>query len=569
MEIISKDNGITAITKLWDFFSWIKDRISLLSLTGEQERRILRHVRTLNLLLEYLKPLQTRCDLPESFNQALSDLVFQLERCHKLCQSVNVCEDKSLLDKGDSLLSIAERNRLVSDLEKGLEGAVDNFTLILSAEGLKVADDIQTHVTSQFAQITTIINNPDVGLFTSTSKISLKPPHKVEELTIEENGEFLDISWNDTKNKENLVLYYEMVYDDGNLEIYLPQIKSKDKFLRIGEPRVRPGKFYTFKIRAVNKGGHSEWSNEVRARFKKGVPERPTKPTIQVEGPTSVIVSVLQPTEDQSNGSPVTSCIVEYFANDGDTTMWESVACSLQECLLADNKIKVTIHELNGDTLYEFQVKFQNEVGCSPPSNSIKCQTQIPIPGIPTELRVSTKRTSSMIKIRWGPPSINPEAVHRYELQMRTKEGEWHHITYSTKTSAKARELNQLKVYFFRVQALNRRNESCGFTDTIEAETRVGKVVQVVLFPLAFVLGTLVSPFSCAIGGGIKSGRLAANSVDNQVGAVAAGVVAGVAGGLGSGIVGTIGAPIIGGAAVYMIFTEGNDYSDQSSDEET
>ena len=542
------------------YTSGIKDCISLLSLTGEQERRILHHVRTLNLLLEYLKPLQTRCDLPESFNQALLDLVFQLKRCHKLCQPVNECEGKSLFDKGDSLLSVPEHNRLVSDLEKGLEGAVNNLTLILSAESLKAANDIQTHVTSQFTQIISIINNPNVGFFTSTSKISLKPPHKVEDLTIEEKGEFLDISWSDTKNKEDLVLYYEMMCSDGKEEIYLPQINSKDKFVRIGEPRVRPGKFYTFKIRAVNKGGHSQWSNEIRARFKKGVPERPTKPTIQVESPTSVIVSVLQPTEDQSNGAPVTSCIVEYVTNDGNATMWESVTCSLQECSTADNKIKVTIHELNGDTLYDFQVKFQNEVGYSPPSNSTTCQTHVPIPGIPEKLRVSTKRTSSMIKIRWGPPSINPETVHRYELQMCTKKWEWHHITYSTKTSAKATGLNQYKVYFFRVQALNRQDKSCGFTDIIEAQTRIGKVAKAALTPLVFVFGTVVAPFCTAF----ESGRLAADSVDNRAGAVAVGV----AGGVGGGIAGTIGAPLIGVATVYFLITDGNDYSDQSSDED-
>ena len=565
-------NLSSAISAIGKVVCEIKDRISLLSFTGEQETRILRHVHALNLLLDDLKPLQTRRDLPESFNQALLDLLHQLERCRDICQPVHVREGKSWFGKGRSLLNIPEHSRLVGDLEKGLEGAVSNLTLILTAEGLKGTDDMQTRMRSQFAQIKSTLNNPNGGFFTSTSRIVLKVPHKVEELTIEGNGEFLDISWNDTKNKNNSVLYYEMMYSNGEEEILLPQIKAEHHFVRIGEPHVQPRKFYSFKIRAVSKGGHSEWSDEIRAQFKKGVPERPTKPTIQVKGPNSVIVSVLQPTctEDQSNGAPVTSCIVEYAANDGNATMWESLTCSLQECLAADNKIDIMVDKLNANTQYEFRVKFQNEVRCSPPSISTICQTHaIHIPGIPEELRVSTKRTSSMIKIRWVPSSINPEAVDRYELQMLTKKGEWHHITYSTKTSAKATGLNQCEVYFFRVQALNRRNESCGFTDTIEAKTRVGKVIQAVFSPLVFVFGTLASPFSFALTGGIESGRLAANSVDNRAGAVAAGVVASVAGGLGSGIVGTIGAPIFGGTVVYLLFTEGNDYSDQSSDEET
>ena len=564
--------AVTTIGKVYSYLSpivcMIENRISLLSLTSNQETRILRHIPTLKLLLEDLKLLQTRRDLPESFNQTLLDLLHQLERCHDICQPFEVHKGKTWFDKGCSLLSISERSQLVNDLEKELEGAVNNLTLILTAEGLKGTDDM----ISQFAQIKSMLNNPDVGFFTSTSKILLNPPHKVEELTIEESGEFLDISWSDTKNKDNSVLYYEMMYSNGEEEILLPQIKAEHHFVRIGEPHVQPRKFYSFKIRAVNKGGHSEWSDEIRAQFKKGVPERPTKPTIQVKGPNSVIVSVLQPTytEDQSNGAPVTSCIVEYAANDGNATMWESLTCSLQECLAADNKIEIMVDKLNANTQYEFRVKFQNEVRCSPPSNSTTCQTHaIHIPGIPEELRVSTKRTSSMIKIRWVPSSINPEAVDRYELQMLTKKGEWHHITYSTKTSAKATGLNQCEVYFFRVQALNRRNESCGFTDVIKAETQFGKAAKAVLSPLVFVFGTIISPFSSTLGGGIASGHLVANSVDNQVGAVAAGVVAGVAGGVAIGIIGTIGAPIVGGAAVYFLFTEGNDYSDQSSDEET
>ena len=563
-------NPISTVEKIYNIVSEIEDRISLLSLTGDQETRILRHVHTLNLLLDDLRPLQTRRDLPESFNQALLDLLRQLERCRDICQPVHIRGRKNRLEKGRDLLSIPERSRLVCDLERGLEGAVNNFTLILTAEGLKVADDMQTSIRSQFSQMVLAINNPDVGFFTGASNIAVKSPHKVDELKIEENGEFLDISWSDTKNKENLILYYEMMCSDGKREIPLPQIKPKDKFVRIGEPRVRPGKYYSFNIRAVNEGGHGEWSEETRARLKKWVPERPSKPTIQVEGANSVIVSVLQPTEDKSNcnGAPITSCIVEYAANDGNATKWESLTHSLKKRSTADNKIKVMMDNLNANTLYEFRVKFKNEVGCSQPSESTICQTDVPIPGIPEELRVSTKRTSSMIKIRWAPPSINPDAVHRYELQMRTKKGKWQHITYSTKTSAKATGLKQDKKYFFHVQALNRQDKSCGFTDPIEAETRFGKAAKAALTPFVFVGGTLAAPFSAALAGGIGSGLLAADLVDDKAGAVAAGVAAGVAGGVGGGIVGTLGAPFVGGALAHTFVHCGDEYSDQSSDED-
>ena len=106
MAIISPDFVISAIRKIYEIVSDIEDRISLLSLTGDQETRILRHVHTLNLLVDDLKPLQTRCDLPESFNQALLDLVCQLERCCNLCKPVDVREGKSLFEKGHNLLNV-------------------------------------------------------------------------------------------------------------------------------------------------------------------------------------------------------------------------------------------------------------------------------------------------------------------------------------------------------------------------------------------------------------------------------------------------------------------------------
>ena len=547
--------AVADIGKILEVAYEIKNCINLKeSLTSEQEAIISRHVAGLNLLLKVLKPLQTRDELPGSLNQPLLDLLPELKRYHDKCQAVHVRRVKFCCG---IFRSVPNNSQLVGDLEKDFEGIANNLTLIINTGDVML----------QFVQIPPIIIN---NVNPHTRKIALKPPHKVEEFAVEENGEFLDISWNDTKNKENLVLSYEMMYSDGEVEILLPQIKSQNK-VSIGKPLVQPGKYYSFKIRAVNKDGHSEWSNEMRV-LKKGVPERPSKPTIQVEGPNSVIVSVLQPTEDQSNGAPVTSCIVEYGPNDayGNTTMCGSLTCSLKECSNADDKIKVMINKLNGDTLYDFRVKFQNEVGCSPPSESTTCQTHVPIPGLPEKLRVSTKRTSSMIKILWFPPSVNPEAVHRYELQMRTKKGKWQHITYSTKTSAKATRLKQNKKYFFRVQALNRKDQSCGFTDTIEEETRLGKAARAALAPLVFVGGTLSAPISSALVGGIGGGLLAAESVDNKAGAVAAGVATGVAAGVGGTIVGTLGAPVVGGMMTYgfIKMTGGDSCSDQSSDEE-
>ena len=43
----------------------------------------------------------------------------------------------------------------------------------------------------------------------------------------------------------------------------------------------------------------------------------------------------------------------------------------------------------------------------------------IAIPGPPTELRVSSKRTDTIIKIRWKPPERHPHSVHQYVVEQR------------------------------------------------------------------------------------------------------------------------------------------------------
>ena len=190
------------------------------------------------------------------------------------------------------------------------------------------------------------------------------------------------------------------------------------------------------------------------------------------------------------------------------------------------------------------------------------------VPSRPWNLRVSTKRTAQLIKIRWDKPQQNAHAVSHYEMQMRTKKTGWAEIATSTKCSAKATNLSADTKYFFRVRAVNGRGEPGDFSSEIEAETRFSKAARAVLSPLVFLGGTVAGPLIGAVGVGALAGVAASEKADSKAGAATAGAAAGVAGAAGGVVVGTLGAPLIGGAAAHM-FVHGQSWSPQSSDDES
>ena len=189
------------------------------------------------------------------------------------------------------------------------------------------------------------------------------------------------------------------------------------------------------------------------------------------------------------------------------------------------------------------------------------------IPSAPRHLKVSTKRTEELIKIRWEEPQHNAHAVSYYEMQLRSKKTGWAEISTSTKCSAKATNLASDTKYFFRVRAFDCRGHASAFSNEIAAETRLSMATRAVLSPLVFLGGTVAGPLLGAVGGGVVAGNAAKEKIDNKAGAATAGAAAGVAGAAGGAVIGTVGAPLVGGVAAHR-FVHGQAWSPQSSDDE-
>lgn len=236
----------------------------------------------------------------------------------------------------------------------------------------------------------------------------------------------------------------------------------------------------------------------------------------------------------------------------------------MAEASLVHVQVERTIVSAGGQTVVAMRARVQ---GVQLSAGGALTDGSDVVPGPPQRLRVSSKRTPSLIKIRWVEPERSAHAVDHYEMQMRTKKSGWAQIATSRKLSAEAKNLSADTKYFFRVRAVNGRGRAGEFSNEIQAETRFSKAARAVLSPLVFLGGTVAGPLIGAVGGGVGAGLLAADSVDNKAGAAAAGTAAGVAGATGGAVLGTVGAPLIGGVMAHQ-FVHGDSWSPQSSDGE-
>ena len=299
-----------------------------------------------------------------------------------------------------------------------------------------------------------------------TSTVPPMEPLKKPVVNIDKQGQ---IKWG--KYEKEIVNKYELRCTDEEKETTIsrgPQELQKvandgvvEFSIKMEPPLVQPGHEYTIQVRSVNSQGFSEWSDDVIFRLKQeNVPNAPQKPTITVHSGNEVTVSTLRLKEQESNGSPVTQCIVEYHIALGSQN-WDRLSICLQN--RNRKTVDVLVRSLSPNTLYNFRVRMVNDVGESEPSEYTQVITTVTIPGPPTELRASSKRAGKLIKIRWKKPEINPHAVAKYEAQVFNKKSQqWNTFktVHCTKLSATAKDLETNTKYKFRVFAINSQDQS-------------------------------------------------------------------------------------------------------------
>ena len=199
-------------------------------------------------------------------------------------------------------------------------------------------------------------------------------------------------------------------------------------------------------------------------------------------------------------------------------------------------------------------------------------------PGPPQNIRPSSRRGATFLKIRWDPPATNAQSVTHYDVQCKRakdRDSPWKTVQTRTlengKLKAVAKDLHSNTHYCFRVKSVNaniKDSETNGeYSEIIEEETRFSLAEKVLLTPAAAIAGAALSPIAGA-GAAAASVWVAVDpekpATKGLTGVASAG--AGAAGAL-AGVVGFPVGAVFGAVSLYLNGYESS-WSDGDDDPE-
>jgi len=326
---------------------------------------------------------------------------------------------------------------------------------------------------------------------------------------------------------------------------------------------LQPESKYIFRVQTRNAEG---WSEPSKPRKDKTLPLpskpcKPTPPIIKLCTPTEVNLEVKVPENTCSKKSPIIEWKVSGHTTDNKEIYRNFIP---DETYFSEEFIQLDMVGLNPNQKYMFQVLAKNEKGWSEPSEAFIIH--IAKPSTPKNVRVSSKRSHSLIKIRWDAPDAC--LITHYEIVKRTKKGNYDEKPFkvpANKFSATFTNLKHNTHYCFKVRTRNGLHVSA-WSQEIVTNTRIHKAIKAAFSPAVWTLGTVTSPITApfiAIGGGVAAGM-----IGNEASGKAVAVAAGTAGTVGGLALGTVGAPLVGAAYAHAFVHGVDELSDQSDDED-
>ena len=318
---------------------------------------------------------------------------------------------------------------------------------------------------------------------------------------------------------------------------------------------LQPDSKYSFRVRTMNAEGWSEHSEVITGNTLTLTPKptKPDPPVIEAHTPTKVALVVKVPENTCNIKLPIIGWKVSGYGADKEriNKYWTPLSMEKSDIL--------SLADLNPNQKYTLQLFAKNENGWSTPSEEFTIW--ISMPSTPKNVRVSSKRTHSLIKIRWKAPDSS--LITHYEIMKRTKKDKYDgkRITIpANKFSATFIKLKQNTHYCFAIRTCNGSHAS-GWMQ-IESNTRIHKPIKAAFSPL-WPLGTAGSPIITPLVSGAAAGM-----VGNKMSGKKATVAAGTAGIVGGATVGLLGAPFVGAGFAHSFVHGIDELSDQSTDED-
>lgn len=216
-----------------------------------------------------------------------------------------------------------------------------------------------------------------------------------------------------------------------------------------------PGESYTTHVRAVNRIGAGEWSEEFSFRAASAPPTKPVAPVVQVRSPTNLYVQWLEP---QCNGGPILDYKLESSVKQEDEAF---------STVYHGPETFADLKDLLPFTNYYFRLHAVNAAGRSPNSTTVSQKTPADVPGVPSLLPELFAITSSSAHVFWKEPESNGDPIINYLLEC----GDRQLTTESNRTDLLVDHLNPEQVYKVKVQAVNNIGAG-GFTQSHKLTTK-------------------------------------------------------------------------------------------------
>ena len=200
-----------------------------------------------------------------------------------------------------------------------------------------------------------------------------------------------------------------------------------------------PGESYVTRVRAVNRIGAGEWSEEFSFHAGCAPPSKPLAPEVQVRSATNLFVQWCEP---QCNGAPIMDYKLESSAKQEDDAF---------NLVYHGAETSADLKDLLPFTNYYFRLQAFNAAGRSPNSTVVCQKTPAAVPGVPALLPELFAITSSSAHFFWKEPESNGDDIIKYVLEC----GDRQLTTESNRTDLLVDHLNPEQVYKVKVQAVN------------------------------------------------------------------------------------------------------------------
>ena len=520
----------------------IKDRLDQMKLSENVAERIKDKAEYIRSTIQLIEP----CLSKNSDIKRLEDIHTHFNEAFKLCSDIS---------KKHSVIKFAKttkfKNELYNLYEK-MNMASDKLILFMTTISMAKIWELSSQLEKS---VPFMKGNRMAGVTEIIDKSIRRPPAPAGLDITHYNDDKFILSWNHSGGS---VSHYEVCIDENSEEIVA--VSGKCISIILESPIVHPGNVYAMKVRGVNKGGHGAWSNVVIGKLTKPFPQKPEITNLFLES-TTAVVTVKIPGAVRITESPVTCVKISYIMEKYKT---------LSNCEFNTNSTagfyEFTISELSADSIYSFRAKSKNAEGWSKPSAFREGKT-LPLPTpLPKNVRMSSNRTHSLLKIRWNAPDSPAELTH-YEIVRKTKNSKYSDTepvkAPANKLSVTFTKLKHNTYYKFKICTCNGIHVS-PWSEEIETNTRIHKGIKALLSPAVWALGTVTSPILTPIGVGVAAGVVANEETSNKA-AVAA---AGTAGTVGGAALGIVGAPFIGAAFAHAFVHGTDELSDQSDDDD-